>query len=293
MGFWSELFGEPKCDPSLDVSVKSNGYVVYTAKTRKDLINKYQQLSKYADGDILVYKGLIHRLKGSIHSSFSIENCLQEVIFETTRVNFETNYQNILDSRFGISIVENVEIPQDERIKGAWKFVQDFINKGEIQQSLRYKIKSKIYGDIPSDSRRDQQQWFSINDGEYFTDSSNYLYKFEDWTVINDDEEMWEILKDRTVEKCDNPEKTHWKHFLHLEMVEKAKRDEEMKKWVDGILAKKIEYDDINFQYNGLPSAPIVDITSFRNFCELVHEESRYHDYEVSNYLMLLRDKEW
>lgn len=293
MGFWSELFGEPKCDPNLDVLVKSNGYVVHTAKTRKDLISKYEQLSRCADGDILVYKGLIHRLKRSIYSSFSIENCLQEVILETTRVNFESNFQNMLDSRFGNSIFENVEIPQEERIKGAWKFIQDFINKGEIQQSLRYKIKSKIYRDVPSGLWRNQHQWFCTNDGEYFTDCSNYLYKFEDWTVINDDEEMWEILKDRTVEKCDDPKKTHWKHFLHLDMVEKAKRDEEMKKWVDGILAKKIEYDDINFQYNGLPSAPIVDVASFRNFCELVHEESRYNDYEVSNYLMLLRDKEW
>ena len=40
-----------------------------------------------------------------------------------------------------------------------------------------------------------------------------------------------------------------------------------------------------------LPSAPITDIETFKNFCKMVSEKVSYEDYEIQNCLFLKRSK--
>ena len=86
---------------------------------------------------------------------------------------------------------------------------------------------------------------------------------------------------------CDNPRKQYWERFLEKEMLDKQKRDLEMKEWVDTIIIKHQKYNDLQYKYECLPSAPIDDIDGFKSFCKLVHEGIKYNKYEISNYLML------
>ena len=88
---------------------------------------------------------------------------------------------------------------------------------------------------------------------------------------------------------CEDPHKTHWEYFLKLEMLAKKQREVDCHKYVDTILHKQITYNDLNLQYQMLPSAPITDVESFRNFCKVVHEDTKYEDYEIQNYLLLKR----
>lgn len=152
--------------------------------------------------------------------------------------------------------------------------------------------------------------WYTDDDGEHYIKVDSFRlvkefkkFRFLDWCIVekmmvtvfngltHDSKFVSELVNVNleTLESCENPRKEYWKHFLELEMKEKHERDIKMKAWVDSVLVKKIEYDDINLKYNNLPAAPIVDVGSFRNFCKLVGESAKYEDYEVSNYLMLIR----
>lgn len=136
-----------------------------------------------------------------------------------------------------------------------------------------------------------EDQWISINNGEYYTENLNTLYRFKDWKVIDNDDEVWSIIEHATLEKCEDPKKEHWEHFLKLEMEAKKLREKECHNFVDSVLAKQVKYNDLQLQYEMLPSAPITDIETFKNFCLIVHEEVCYNDYEIQNYLLLKKHK--
>lgn len=86
---------------------------------------------------------------------------------------------------------------------------------------------------------------------------------------------------------CEDPHKTHWKYFLEQEMKAKKQREIHCHKYVDEVLQKQVDYNDLQINYQMLPSAPITDVESFRNFCKVVHEDNKYEDYEIQNYLLL------
>lgn len=134
-------------------------------------------------------------------------------------------------------------------------------------------------------------QWVSINGGEYYSCDLRTLYKFEDWSTVEKDEDVLAVIKDTKMEKCEDPYKIHWEHFLELEMKTKKQRELDCHKFVDSVLEKQIKYNDLQLKYEMLPSAPITDIETFKNFCKLVSEKVSYEDYEIQNCLFLKRSK--
>ena len=108
-------------------------------------------------------------------------------------------------------------------------------------------------------------------------------------TVLGSDKliEFMDKYPEKQCTPCEDPHKTHWEYFLKLEMLAKKQREVDCHKYVDDILQKQITYNDLNLQYQMLPSAPITDVESFRNFCKVVHEDTKYEDYEIQNYLLL------
>ena len=182
------------------------------------------------------------------------------------------------------------------------KFLSDFLKEVTFRKSSSRKItelrrscnlfKSRVsFIGTMTTHYTWEDQWVSINNGEYYTENLNTLYRFKDWKIIDNDEEVWSILEHATLEKCEDPKKEHWEHFLTLEMEAKKLREKECHKFVDGVLAKQVKYNDLQLQYEMLPSAPITDIETFKNFCLIVHEEVCYNDYEIQNYLLLKKHK--
>jgi len=107
--------------------------------------------------------------------------------------------------------------------------------------------------------------------------------------IVGDIEEFLSKVDVKKFKPSDSPKKTHWKYFLHLEMLEKQKREKECHDFIDLILNKQREFNDLRYQYNMMPSAPIKDVDSFTNFCKMVDEDeyTKYQDYEIHNYLLL------
>lgn len=44
-------------------------------------------------------------------------------------------------------------------------------------------------------------------------------------------------------------------------------------------------------QYEMLPTAPITDIETFKNFCKIVKEDVYYEDHEIQNYIFMKKLK--
>lgn len=139
--------------------------------------------------------------------------------------------------------------------------------------------------------------WYSI---ETYTGGCTRVYERMDAKIIVD--EVAEVINCETLKcvfvddfyfkvgvlkECQNPKNEYWERFLEKEMLDKQKRDQEMKDWVDVIIIKHQKYNDLQYKYECLPSAPIDDIDGFKSFCRLVHERIKYEEYEISNYLML------
>lgn len=172
-------------------------------------------------------------------------------------------------------------------------FLSDILKEATFQQSAKSKIEEvyKLQGFCKGEERfKSVDGWISINDGEYYACSIYGIHKLEDWSYIYADE-AWEIIKDAKLEKSDNPKKIHWEHFLRLEMLAKKKREKDMQEFVDGVLSKQVKYNDLQLQYEMLPTAPITDIETFLNFCKIVKEDVNYEPHEIQNYLFMKKLK--
>lgn len=95
-----------------------------------------------------------------------------------------------------------------------------------------------------------------------------------------------DMILENNVVICEDPNKTHWKLFLKWEMEAKKKQEDECLTWVNALLIKQQEYNDLRYQYAMIPSVPIVDFTTLKVFCGLVSEEVKYNEYLVSNVLL-------
>lgn len=299
MGFWSNLFGtasEPRPKP-MNVERVRSGYLPMTEHNIKLICERYNEKFTFGevDGDLITYGGLDHKIRPylSAFSTFQIEDCIADIDLCGSSCAF-------IPSRIPLAWegIENRKLIPDEIYNlGAWNFLQDFINHGEVKKSSKFlvseKLKYRTRDRFIFDDDGVELKWTNVNNGEYFIYETDRLYRFEDWEEVatHDYDVIWNVIKDKDCVRCDNPKKTHWKHFLELDAKKRAKRDKELRDWVDNILAKKVEYDDLNLKYGNLPAAPIVDASSFVNFCIMIHEDVKYRNYEIENYIMILRNK--
>lgn len=181
---------------------------------------------------------------------------------------------------------------EDYKIRG---FSLDSVNKLEnllsdckVVKSTFFKLRKKFPHLLNG--------WYSVNNGEYYLEKGcdfdhedyqqyNYdVYKFEDWSPVDISCTTFDIEE---LTSCENPKQTHWKHFLEIEMKAKKKREEDCHKFVDEVLSQQREYNDLQLQYEMMPSAPISDVVSFNNFCKVVSKWHGFKDYEIQNYLLL------
>lgn len=309
MGWWDDLFGgssEPRPRP-VDVIVETTSKPIETVvqPERKylplseagitELVAKYQELyvESISKGDVLVYKGMTHKISNYFgrYSSFRIEGCNTRIYLAPNKCTFEHSFGELTAVPEMLAEMF-ISIPENLSHLSAWELLQDFINNGELRKSNKQLVLEKLSLQFHREYAHFRDGWHSVNDGEYYIFGDNAVYKFEDWSYETYKyDAMWEFIKDKDVVKCEDPAKTHWKHFMKLEAIQRSKHDQELREWVDGVLLKKVEYDDLNLQYNNLPSAPIVDAKSFMNFCRMVHEDVIYKDYEIENYIMIIRSK--
>lgn len=170
-------------------------------------------------------------------------------------------------------------------------FLNDFIKDAVVYKGASIKLK-EFYeqNGIKFKTWNDEDAWYSINDGEYYTTYHSSLYRLSDW-VMMDVDEAYEIVKNAKIELSEDPKKVHWEHFLKLEMLEKKAREKRMQEFVDSVLSKQVKYNDLQLQYEMLPTAPITDIDTFLNFCKIVKEEVEYEDHEIQNYIFMKKLK--
>lgn len=321
MGWWEDFKNALACKSSAQercekvsgeyilegVMLKKNGeYLPFNRVSAEKVINKYiSTIEKYKnDYDLLVWKDyeveikFLHCSAGdSLYLCLNIKNCgnfiriYDIVTFRGNKV-FSCDVENVFFSSYefynSVKYARKyvtLESKYKQSNDGAFKFLQDFINNCTPVATCKF-LTSKKFKEVNCS----YDDWLSINNGEYYTNSDygSYIYKFSDWSLIDDEEEIYNIVKDANIELCDDPKKVNWKHFQHLEMLKKKKRDQQVKEYVDSVLKKQQEYNDLQLLYEATISAPIVDVDSFRNFCKIVHEDAKFEDYEIANHLMLL-----
>lgn len=170
-------------------------------------------------------------------------------------------------------------------------FLNDFIKDAVVYKGAIIKLK-EFYeqNGIKFRTWNDEDIWYSINDGEYYTTYHSSLYRLSDWANMDVDE-AYEIVKNAKIELSEDPKKVHWEHFLKLEMLEKKAREKRMQEFVDRVLSKQVKYNDLQLQYEMLPTAPITDIETFKNFCKIVKEDVYYEDHEIQNYIFMKKLK--
>ena len=324
MGWWEDFKNALACKSSAQercenvsceyilegVMLKKNGeYLPFNRVSVKKVISKYFDLvKKHQDNyDLLVWKDYKvdieskHWKKVEINSKdnldFSLDfySCDKYIkIYDLTNIYGDKIFKCKFESYMFVSTSYlyrerrvDVESKYLDSKDGAFKLLQDFIDNCTPVATPKFLIRKKFK---ELNKQRTESEWMSINNGEYYTNSDywSYLYRFSDWSSINNEEEIYNIVKDANIEICDDPKKTHWKHFQHLEMLKKKERDKQVKEYVDSVLNKQQEYNDLQLLYEATISAPIIDVDSFRNFCKIVYEDKKFEDYEIANYLMLL-----
>lgn len=167
------------------------------------------------------------------------------------------------------------------------KFIDDFIKEAVPIECSRKILK----GLLKDNSHTGGEAWLQIGEGVYFTNTDWNISRLSDWKHISNPKEVLKLIQGMEIKRCEDPHKTHWKHFLELEMRVKKQREIDCVKFIDKILDKQKEYNDLQYKYDMLPSAPISDFESFTNFCNVVHEKVHFNEYEITNILLLKKSK--
>lgn len=186
----------------------------------------------------------------------------------------------------------------DSRNK-VYEFLYNLTFNGEIKKK-EFSTLKEYFESIGLSGRR-LENFLSVNNGEYFIikkettinyedmddmifsftgsyevpkyeDSWGYsIYKFDTWEMINIDPktllECWG--ESPSFEKCEDPKKTHWQHFLKLEVKRKEEYKNNVKNFVDSIFNIEEEYKKI-INYDG---DIIKDFMTFCELCDKTHQE--------------------
>jgi len=293
MGFWDSLFGTG--EKKFDNTSKSTNYQQSNKVNFKIVKNSINEMLKNGDriefGDILVTCINLE--------SFTFSDMIYLIVNSVNHIYIKSDGKVAWET---VNMDGCKKIP-DRFVQNPAQFIREVIEHGVVTKSdgfklkeffekLRYERNSKveILSHFGHELLTTYKDWVMINGGEYYAKDHNEIYKLEDWSRVRNPEICWKIVSNGKIEIVkDNPRKTHWEHFLKLDMLKKAERDQEMKKYVDDILEKKMKYDDLQVLYGAIPSSPITDVQSFRNFCQLTLDDKKYEDYEIENYLMVLK----
>lgn len=180
--------------------------------------------------------------------------------------------------------------PSIEEGKRVEHFIERLVTVGTVKEDPYYTLEKLLKPFIGEHTNRGEQ-WFSIGDGEYYTNTAYTVYRFSDWKSFSSLQAL-KLVEGLEIKPCEDPERTHWKHFLELRMKAKKQREKDCSEFIDKILIKQQEYNDLQYKYEMLPSAPITDYESFSNFCKIVKEGVIFKDYEITNMLLLKRNKQ-
>lgn len=175
-------------------------------------------------------------------------------------------------------------IEEDKRVE---HFIERLVTVGVVKD-VPYHTLEKLLKPFIGERTYRGKQWVSIGDGEYYADSYYKVYRFSDWKSFSSFQAL-KLIEGLEIKPCEDPEKTHWKHFLEIRMKAKKQREKDCSEFIDKILHKQQEYNDLQYKYEMLPSAPITDYESFCNFCKIVKEDVIFADYEITNMLLLKR----
>lgn len=172
----------------------------------------------------------------------------------------------------------------------AENFLRKALENPVVVESVKSKLKKKLKP-ILQDSSLDSI-WMRVNSTPYYISYmcainietgketyQNFIYSIKMTPIIK-------LILDNDVIECEDPRKTHWQLFLKLEMEAKKKLEDSCLKWVDDVLVKQKEYNDLRYQYEMIPSVPIVDYQTLKTFCGLVKDEVKYDEYLISNILL-------
>lgn len=169
-------------------------------------------------------------------------------------------------------------------------FLRKALEKPVVVESVKSKLKKKLKP-ILQDSSLDSI-WMRVNNTPYYISYmsvinietgeetyENLIYSIKMTPIVN-------LILSNDVIECEDPRKTYWQLFLKWEMETKKKLEGSCLKWVDNVLVKQKEYNDLRYQYEMIPSVPIVDYQTFKTFCGLVKDEVKYDEYLISNILL-------
>ena len=172
----------------------------------------------------------------------------------------------------------------------AENFLRKALENPVVVESVKSKLKKKLKP-ILQDSSLDSI-WMRVNNTPYYISYmsvinietgeetyENFIYSIKMTPIVN-------LILSNDVIECEDPRKTYWQLFLKLEMEAKKKLEDSCLKWVDNVLVKQKEYNDLRYQYEMIPSVPIVDYQTFKTFCGLVKDEVKYDEYLISNTLL-------
>ena len=191
--------------------------------------------------------------------------------------------------RFGY--IEPVHFEDDTlTIQQAENFLRKALENPVVVESVKSKLKKKLKP-ILQDSSLDSI-WMRVNNTPYYISYmsvinietgeetyENLIYSIKMTPIVN-------LILSNDVIECEEPRKTYWQLFLKWEMETKKKLEDSCLKWVDNVLVKQKEYNDLRYQYEMIPSVPIVDYQTFKTFCGLVKDEVKYDEYLISNILL-------
>lgn len=266
----------------------SKGEVDVVVPTRTNDINGEASLEKKVN--VLIEK-LNFKIREAKHDTFLFRN----IEFDNVQVYNSLKYVRLSNDKCRFTRSDKATIANSEmtQLLEEWyhgfsnkelKFLEDFINEATPMVSSKEQLRQLLV----SSGIYCLSSWVEIGNWEYYTDNPFEIYRLSDLKTLCGREAL-EAIKGKEIKPCEDPKKVHWEHFLELEMKAKKKRESDCHKFVDSILEKQVRYNDLQLKYEMLPSAPIVDIDTFKNFCKLVCEYHTYEDYEIQNYLFLKR----
>lgn len=185
----------------------------------------------------------------------------------------ELGFQINTDKRCIVSLDKSFENNKNDLLQ-----VLDILKNGV----KKYRMNTLLIRDIKS-------EWFF--NGEMYVDPSTYnqviFGEFKARFKYDLSKELYTKEELDQFKPSEDPRKIHWKEFLEADMKAKKQREIHCHKYVDEVIQKQVDYNDLQLNWEMLPSAPITDVESFRNFCKVVHEDAKYEDYEIQNYLLL------